>query len=57
MESSFACNGVIEYEDSTAVATGGNTEDGGMTAFQAANAQAVAIQELVDRFRQLAILL
>ena len=55
MEGSLAFNGVVKHKNSTAVATRRNTEDGGMTAFQAADAQTVAIQKLVDRIDQLAV--
>jgi len=51
VEGSLALNGVIENKNSTAVAAGRYAEDGGMTAFQAANTQAVAVQQLVDRLR------
>ena len=49
MEGPLAVNGVIENKNSAAVAARRNTKDGGMTAFQAADTQTVAVQELVDR--------
>ena len=49
MEGSLAFNGVVKNKNSAAIAARGNTEDGGMTAFHAADTQTVAIEKLVDR--------